>query len=265
MIVDFHTHVFPEDIAARALDKLSSAINNIYPVVTDGTVEGLLARMDEWGIDVSVVQPVITRPSQVQSINTWAQSICSERLVSFGAIYPQGEDYQAQIDEVVALGLKGLKFHPEYQNFVVDDDHMLKVYDYALGKGLILLFHAGYDPGFKPPFKSTPQQFARILASMQGGTIIAAHLGGHAQWDDVEEYLVGTNIYLDTSMGSTFYPTEQFVRIVKNHGAHRILFASDSPWSHAGNELEYLRALPLSEEEKSAILGENARRILRLP
>ena len=264
MIIDFHTHIFPDHLAARALEKLSSEIDDIYPMVTDGTVRGLIARMDEWGIDVSVVQPVITSPSQVHTINTWAQSICSDRLVSFGAVYPFHDDYKKDIDFVVGLGLKGLKFHPEYQGFMVDDTHMLRLYDYAMSKGLILLFHAGADPGFSPPFKSSPEQFAKIVNSMQGGVLIAAHFGGHAQWDEVEEHLVGTDIYLDTSMGFEYFPHEQFLRIVRDHGASKVLFASDSPWSHAGTEIEHLNALPLSPEEKVAILGENAQRILQL-
>jgi len=264
MIIDFHTHIFPEKLAASTLKKLSEEIDYIYPLVTDGTVNGLIQKMDEWGIDVSVVQPVITSPPQARTINTWAQSICSDRLVSFGAIHPDSDNYKKDIDFVAELGLKGLKFHPEYQYFIVDDSRMLEVYDYALNKGLILLFHAGDDPGFSPPFKSSPQQFARIMEAMQGGTIIAAHLGGHDQWDDVEEYLVGTDIYLDTSMGFEYYPHEQFLRIVKNHGADKILFASDSPWSYTHEELKCLQALPLAPEEKAAILGENAKRILRI-
>ena len=262
MIVDFHTHIFPDAIAAKTIHKLSSQIDDIYPVVHDGTTSGLLKVMDEWGIDVSVVLPVITKASQVNSINTWAQSICSDRLVSFGAIYPHSEDYKKEIDLVVELGLKGLKFHAEYQSFQVDDKKMLPIYDYALSKGLILLHHAGFDPGFRPPFKSSPQQFARIVKAMRGGIIIAAHLGGHAQWDDVERYLVGTDIYLDTSMGFDYYSAEQILRIVKDHGADKILFASDSPWSYASREMERLLALPLSQGEKTAILGGNACRIL---
>ena len=262
MIIDFHTHVFPDHIAPSAISKLSSEIDDIYPIVTDGTLSGLLKVMDEWGVDISVVQPVITRPSQVTTINNWAQNICSDRIISFGAIYPLSDDYKKEIDFVHSLGLKGLKFHAEYQYFQVDDDRMFRVYDYALSKGLILLHHAGFDPGFKPPFKSSPQQFARIIKAMQGGVIIAAHLGGHDQWDDVEEYLVGTDIYLDTSMGFEYFSPEQFMRIVKNHGADKILFASDSPWSNAKEEVERLRALPLPKEETDAILGENAKRIL---
>jgi len=264
MIIDFHTHIFPDEIAPSTLKKLSEEIDNIYPLVTDGTVSGLLAKMDEWEIDISVVQPVITRPSQARSINTWAQSICSDRLVSFGAIHPQSVDYKRDIDLVVELGLKGLKLHPEYQEFVVDDDEMLKIYDYALSKGLILLFHAGFDPGFSPPFRSDPKGFAKVMRHMQGGTIIAAHLGSHDMWDEVEEYLVGTDIFLDTSMGFEYYPTEQFLRIVANHGADKIVFASDSPWSKTNEEIACIKALPLTQAEKDAILGENAKRILQL-
>jgi predicted TIM-barrel fold metal-dependent hydrolase len=183
-------------------------------------------------------------------------------LISFGGIYPHTDDYKRDIDYVIGLGMKGLKFHAEYQNFIVDDDRMLKIYDYAIGKGLVILHHAGADPAFPPPFKSTPQQFARIVKAMRGGTIVAAHFGGHDQWDDVEKYLVGTGIYLDTSMGFEYYSAEQFLRIVKNHGADKILFASDYPWSSAKSEIEHLKALPLSNEEKAAILGENAKRLL---
>ena len=263
MIIDFHAHVFPDRIAASTIEKLSAEASE-YPIVHDGTSAGLLDVMDEWGINLSVVQPVITKASQFNSINTWAQSICSERLISFGAIYPHSENYKQEIDFVVELGLKGLKFHAEYQGFQIDDDRMLKIYDYALSRGLILLYHAGYDPAFRPPFKSSPEQFARIVKAMQGGTIIAAHLGGHAQWDDVEEHLVGTGIYLDTSISSEYYSADQFLRIVEGHGADKILFATDSPWSYADKEIEYLRNLSLPESDKAAILGENARRILKI-
>ena len=289
MIIDFHTHVFPDQLAARALAALTGTGTNPYRPVHDCTVSGLLETMDNWSIDASVVLPVVTKASQVTKTNEWAASICSDRIISFGGIYPRSDDYKKDIDHAVKLGLRGLKFHAEYQDFLVDDDRMLRVYDYALSKGLILLHHAGFDPDFLPPFNSSPRQFARVIkllgigsgggrsgsggcgsgggrgessGSGSDGVFIAAHLGGHDQWDDVEEYLVGTGIYLDTSMGFEYYPTEQFLRIVKNHGADKILFATDSPWSNAGAEIESLRALPLSDAEKILILGGNAKRLL---
>jgi len=262
MIIDFHTHVFPDELAARAISVLSMHTYDQYLPVSDGTVSGLLRNMDDWGISVSVILPVVTNQRQFRKVNEWVAGARSERLVSFGGIYPHTDDYKRDIDFVVSLGLRGLKFHAEYQDFVVDDKRMLKIYDYALSKGLILLHHAGFDPDFPPPYRSSPMQFAHIAEEMRGGIIVAAHLGGQSQWDDVEEYLVGSNIYLDTSMGFECFPHDQFLRIVKKHGADKILFASDSPWSSAKTEIELLRSLPLSNVDIRAILGDNARKVL---
>ena len=186
MIIDFHTHVFPDMLAEKALSALLANINYSYTPVSNATLSGLLENMEAWHIDISVVQPVITKQSQMQRTNEWARSICSDRIISFGGIYPHTDNYKRDIDFVVSLGLRGLKFHAEYQNFIIDDDKMLKVYDYALSKGLIILHHAGIDPGMPEPYKSSPRQFARIVDAMKGGTIVAAHFGGHAQWDEVE-------------------------------------------------------------------------------
>ena len=264
MIIDFHTHVFPDALAERAIGTLLKNINEVFTPVTNATVSGLLAHMENSGVDISVVQPVITKPSQLRELNTWVAGIASRKLVAFGSIYPRSNSYKEDIDFIVSLGLKGLKFHCEYQEFVVDAPEMLRVYDYALSRGLVLLHHAGSDPGYAAPFRSSPQRFYNVVSAMRGGVIVAAHFGGHAEWDEVERWLVGTGIYLDTSMGFEFYPREQFLRIVKNHGAEKILFASDSPWSDAGAEIARLRSLPLPEAEKDLILGGNARRELGL-
>lgn len=262
MIIDFHTHAFPDAIAERAIAGLVKASRGMYPPCSDGTVSGLLSNMADFGVDISVVQPVITKVSQTQTLNKWAESICSDKLISFGGIHPDTEDYKADIDLVCSLGLKGLKFHVEYQNFVVDEPRMLKIYDYAFEKGLIVLHHAGFDPAYKPPFKSDPKRFAHIAKEMRGGTLVVAHLGGQKQWDEVEEHLAGTNVYLDTSMGFKYYSAEQFLRIVKAHGADKILFGSDSPWSRAGEEIASIRSLPISDGDKEKILSLNAKKIL---
>jgi len=262
MIIDFHAHVFPDRLAPKAMRTLANSANNQYEPVSDGTASGLLRNMDDWGIGLSIILPVVTKQSQMRTANEWAASVRSDRFVCFGSIYPHTDDYKQDIDFVISLGLKGLKFHAEYQDFIVDDERMLRIYDYALDKGLIILHHAGYDPAFKPPFKSSPRQFARIVEEMRGGVIIAAHLGGHDQWADVETYLAGGSIYLDTSMGFEYFPHDRFLKIVEKHGADKILFGSDAPWSNAQTEIRHLKALPLSEPEVSAILGGNAMRIL---
>jgi predicted TIM-barrel fold metal-dependent hydrolase len=264
MVIDFHTHVFPDAIAAKTVTALEESINHVFVPVTDGTLKGLVGHMDKNGVDISVIQPVVTKPSQTRGVNEWSASAQSDRIVAFGGVHPHSDDYKRDIDHAVELGLRGLKFHAEYQNFDVDDIHMLHIYDYALSRGLILLHHAGADPAYRPPFRSSPKQFARVADAMKGGVIVAAHFGGHDQWDDVERYLVGKDIYLDTSMGFDYFSMEQFVRITRAHGADKVLFATDSPWSDAGRELNSLRSAPLTENEKELIMGANAVNLLKI-
>ncbi len=264
MVIDFHTHAFPDAIAERAIAGLIKASGGIFPPCSDGTLARLIDKMKEFGVDRSVIQPVVTKPSQTESLNLWARGCECERITAFGGIHPDTDDYKRDIDFVASLGLCGLKFHCEYQNFVVDEPRMLKIYDYAFEKGLIVLHHAGFDPAFSAPFRSSPKMFKNVIKEMRGGTLIAAHLGGQSQWDEVEEYLVGEDIYLDSSMGQKYYSPEQFSRIVRGHGADKILFGSDSPWSRADEDIALIRASSLTEDEKEKILAGNAKRLLKL-
>ncbi len=261
-IVDFHTHIFPDALAPRALASLSAHCD--YEPVSDMTRNGLLARMDEWGISRSVVMPVVTKASQVRPVNEWAAALPSERLTSFGGVFPNGPDPFADVDMVVSLGLPGVKLHPEYQDFEIDEPRMLKLYDYILSKGLILLFHTGFDPATGPVYRSDPKRVAYVVDEMKGGSIVAAHLGSSQMWEDVLRYLCGKNVYMDTSMGFDYYGKETFLRVLEAHGADRLLFGSDSPWSSAKKEIDTLRSLSLPEETEEAILGGNALKLLGL-
>lgn len=296
MIIDFHTHIWPDALAPRAISSLSETAGGIFTPVTDGTAQGLLAYMSSVGIDISVVQPVITKEKQAFSTNEWAATLSSARLVAFGAVWPHSEAWREQVDQAASLGLKGIKFHPEYQQFTVDNEKFFPMYDYILSKGMHILFHAGYDPGYPPPFHSSPAQFARIIraltpvkaddssfshsasenataahsASGKRGSIILAHLGSSRMWDAVESEVAGLNCYIDTSMGFFDYGKDQFLRIARKHGTDRLLFATDSPWSNAADEIKALRSLAegtgegaaLSPAEVDAILGGNAARLL---
>lgn len=263
MIIDFHTHIFPDAIAERAVASLIAGCGGIFTPVTRGTKDSLIERMDEWGIDASVIAPVLTKPSQTKSTNEWAAAAADSRIVAFGGIHPHTDDYRRDIDFVASLGLRGIKLHAEYQDFTVDSPEMLRIYDYALSRGLMILHHAGYDPAFSTPLKSSPRRFANIARAMKGGTVIVAHMGGRDQWEEVERELAGENVYLDTSNGFDFYGDDAFLRIVRAHGADKILFGSDSPWTNAKAEIEHIKALPLTEEEKAAILGGNAEKLLK--
>jgi predicted TIM-barrel fold metal-dependent hydrolase len=259
-VIDFHTHIFPDALAPRALAAVAKNVD--YMPLSDETLSGLLRNMDSWGVDVSVALPVLTKQSQTVKTNQWHASVRSGRIIPFGGIYPHTDDYRRDIDFVVSLGLNGIKLHPEYQNFLVDAPEMLPIYDYALSQGLALIFHGGEDPSTGAPYNSSPRQFARVVDAMRGGEIIIAHLGGHNQWEEVERELAGKNVWLDTSMGFQFYGTAQFLRIVDAIGDDRILFATDSPWSSAQTELDILLNLPLPSESIRKITSQNAERLL---
>ena len=264
MVIDFHTHAFPVNIAERAISSLVAGSNNAYTPCSDGSSFGLVKNMEKFGVDLSVVQPVVTKPSQTKTVNLWAYQITGKYLISFGGIHPETDDYKRDIDLITTLHLPGIKLHPEYQGFELDDPKMMRIYDYAISRGLMLMFHAGNDPAFPPPVHSSPAKFAKIRRELGGGTIIAAHLGGLGQWAEVEEQLAGEDVYLDTSMGFKYYNRYRFLRIVKKHGADKILFGSDSPWSRADEELKIFRGLPLTAEEQELILSGNAKRMLKL-
>ena len=267
MVIDFHTHIFPDSLAPRARKSLEDSTVHFgynYKALTEMTRTSLLEHMDMWGVDISVIQPVVTKPSQTVTTNTWAAETQCDRITAFGGIHPDTDDYKRDLDFVASLGLKGIKLHAEYQRFYPEEERMLRIYDYAFSKGMIVLHHAGFDPGMPEPFHSNPERFAKMLDKLSGGTFVLAHLGSQEMWDDVETYLAGRDVYFDTSMGFECYSGEQFMRIVKKHGADKILFGSDSPWSNASNELAILNSLPLSETEKQMILCDNAKKLLEI-
>lgn len=262
MVIDFHTHIFSEKIAAKAVGNLA-AVAGIQPVM-DGTAAGLSAYMKQCGVDRAVVLPVMTKASQTKRMNEWFASVASDKLIPFGGIHPENEDYKERIADIKRLGMKGVKMHPEYQNFEVDDEKMYPLYEEILKQDLILVIHSGEDAAYTAPFRCTPKKLRTMVRAMGGGKIVAAHFGAHKMWDDVEELLVGEDLYFDTSMGTEYYTREQFLRIVRGHGVDKILFATDSPWSDAKTELEHIRAAGLTEAETEQILCGNARTLLKL-
>jgi len=259
-VADFHVHVFPDDVASRALDTLLSAYG-VEPV-TDGTVSGLLAHMRASGVLWSVVQPVATKPSQVRSINDWAASHTEPGIISFGAVHPDSIDPARDVDDVVSRGLPGIKIQANWQNVYVDEPRMYPIYEAAQGR-LIVLFHSGDELTPFDELKATPKRIARVLADFPRLTIVAAHMGGYRMWDDVEKHLLGREIYLDTS--ACFpedLPDDRFLDMIRRHGADKILFATDSPFGDATRDIPRLAKMGLSDDELELIFHGNARRLL---
>lgn len=262
MIIDFHAHMFPDKIVKTTIEYLAG-ICKMGPF-TDGTVDGLKRTMKGAGIDTSVVLPIVTNPKQFHTINEFASRYQEGELISFGSVHPLEDNYKEQLRYIKSLGLKGIKFHPDYQNVYFNDIHYKRVIAYAAELDLIVSVHAGMDPKSPVDIHCTPKMSMEVLDDVKPPKLILAHMGGNAQWDDVERYLVGRDVYFDTGVVLDKMPREQFLRMVKNHGADRILFGTDAPWGEPAKYVQILKDMPLTEEEREKIFAENACRLLGL-
>lgn len=266
MLIDFHSHIFPDRIAAGALKSLSDSIvkyqGERYPHYTDGTLSGIRASMKDNSVDISVILPIATKPSQTKTINEFAKSIRSDDIISFGSLHPEQDDWEAVLENLAEEGFKGIKLHPEYQSFFVDSQRSIEILKKAEELGLYTVLHAGFDYGMPPPAHCQPDRLKNVLGEVSGKFIIAAHLGAFVNWDEVEKHLVGTPVNFDTAFISKFISPEQCKRIIKNHGADKILFGSDSPWQEPKKEYDFLLSLGLSKEEEDKIFYKNALKIL---
>lgn len=261
IIVDFHTHVFPDDLAPRAVRQLTGRSGE--KAHTAGTCDALKASMRRWGIRWSVTQPVSTRPEQTPTINNFALSQRTDpMLVPFGTIHPDYSDYRTEIARLREAGIKGVKFHPDYQQFYADEERMFPIYEALAEADMIGLFHAGVDIGLGPPYHGTPDRIARVMEKFPGWTIVAAHFGGFKMWDDVERFLLGRPIYLETSYTLAWLDSGRFVRMARAHGIERVLFGTDSPWADQGQEIQLLRTCGLEASELEAVFARNALRLL---
>ncbi|NTW28938.1 MAG: amidohydrolase [Coriobacteriia bacterium] len=260
-IIDVHVHVWPDKIAGSAVPSIEAAgqLRARY----NGTLAGLIAEMDRTGVDISVVQPVATKPGQVCSINTWAAEIDNPRLVMFGAMHPDFEDPSAEIARIATLGLKGIKLHPEHQSFTPDEPRLDPIYRAATEHDLVVFFHAGADE-IHPGIHGTPEAFATMLDRHPNMRVVLAHMGGYRVWDGVSHVLAGRNVWIDTAYTPGYLPDDDFVALIRKHGAEKVLFGSDGPWTDPAAEIAHLRRLPLAPEEIEGILGGNAARLLRL-
>lgn len=264
-IIDFHTHAFPDSLAPRAMASLVAGAED-YPPHHDGTISGLLRRMDEAGIEKAIICSIATKPGQERPILDWSKAIMSERIVPFISLHPTGSasDHDVLLDEAVEAGIKGVKFHCMYQNFPVDDETAIAMYMACAERNLIVLFHAGYDICWPDSDLASPKRLRNALDRVPNLRMVAAHTGGWYMWDDVVEYLAGGPLYLDTSFTFGMIEGDALNKIWELHPHDRILFGTDSPWADQRKELQNLREFIGRGEEFMRIVSGNAHEILGL-
>ncbi|MBQ6173661.1 MAG: amidohydrolase family protein [Clostridia bacterium] len=283
MIVDIHTHTFPERIAAAALRKMQGQCHTA--LFTGATEPELTASMRRAGIDRSVILPVSTNPQHVVKVNDASLRIneCTEEtgLISFGCMHPDYDDVDGELGRIAKAGIRGIKLHPVYQRCDIDDPRSLRILRAAADHGLSVIIHAGYDVGYPGETQALPEKIARALEAVGPVRMILAHMGGWRCWEEAARLLGGSGVYIDTAfslgpmhpIGDGFYNTpeslarmdaEAFTRQVRAFGADHVLFGTDSPWEDQVTEVQAIRALPLTGTEQDAILGGNACRLLGL-
>ncbi len=261
MRVDVHTHAFPERIAVRAIQQLADN-SGTYRPKTDGTTRGLLASMDAAGIDLAFVANIATRPEQAAPILAWSREITSPRLHPLGSVHPDSPTWESELENFANAGFAGIKLHPHYQAFWLDEPRMQPVFTQIAEHGMFLLLHAGYDVAFPGDPRALPPAILGVHQRHPRLTLIAAHFGGWASWGAVLEHLAGTDVFFDTSFLNEVDPAHA-AAILRRHGSERLLFGSDSPWVDQSESVTAIEQLPLTATTKQMILGGNAEALLR--
>ncbi|MBQ8107479.1 MAG: amidohydrolase family protein [Ruminococcus sp.] len=261
MIIDFHVHCFNPKIAAKAVSKLAEIANK--KPLTGGLIEETTALFDKWGVDKGVMLNIATKPTQQRVLNDWAAQHNNTRFYCFGSVHPEAEDLCEELDRIKELGLYGVKFHPDYQDFMIDEQRMDAVYDELEKRGLPVVFHAGWDCVSPELIHVPPERTAKMIKRHPHLKVILAHLGGNDMWQEVYDKLAGAEgeVYFDTAF-TALCPDELMKKIIIKHGADRILFGSDCPWESSAVILEKLKRLGLRDSDLEKILGTNALKIL---
>ena len=262
-IIDFHAHIFPDRIAEGALASLAEHSGEYQPC-TDATLCGLLASMDRAGIGLSVVANIATRPAQLESILRFSQELMSDRVYPLVSFHPGNtlEEVKGLLRRCREHGLAGVKLHPMYQEFAIDEERMFPYYESVLDAGGFVLFHTGYDIAFPGNTQADIERVRRLARRLPDLPIVATHTGGWRQWDRIGQLEDCPHVYTDISMTLSEMDDDVFIRLLAVFGEDRVLFGTDSPWTDQKEMVERINGLPLSDGFKEKIFSLNAIRFL---
>ena len=257
---DIHAHIFPSHVAERVIAQLEGYYG--FKWEGSGVYEDLIASMDEAGIGRCTIFSCATKPEQVETINNYLASLQAEhpeRFFCFGTMHPEYHAPGKEMERLKSLGLRGLKIHPDFQRFRIDDPKMFRIYE-AAGDDLPMLFHVG------DPYQnySEPKRLAKVLDVMPHLKIIAAHLGGYRAWEESKRHLVGRDLWLDSSSTVGYLSAEEAKKIILAHGCDKVLWGSDYPARRHANAVRDLEALQLTQEQQEMISHRNAEKLLKI-
>lgn len=264
MVIDFHTHCFPDKIAGNAIRELAGKVahTGLKPRF-DGTADGLIFNMQKNGVDKSVVLCIATNAKQTKNVNDFAMSINNtEYLYAFGSVHPEFPDIYNELKRLKDNGVRGIKLHPFYQDFFIDGEEMHTIYGACAELDLHILFHAGADLGYSEDGRASPQRIRKISEGYPDIKFIAAHSGGLYYNKEILKYLCGRkNIYLDTSFTREYCDEKIVKEIYENHDVNKILFGSDNPWGDSDKDIAWLKSF-FGGEDFEKVMYKNALRFL---
>lgn len=261
MIIDTHTHVWPDHIAAKALDGRVPGMK----ALADGTVSGLRASMERTGVDHCVAFGIADHARHVDRANEFIAAQRSDWLTPFGTVHldlPVAENMAA----LQRNGITGVKLHPLFQRFALDDRRLWDLLD-AFGSDIAVIAHVGLGGEGSANDNSTPQMLADLVRNFPRLRLVACHFGGFRRLDEAEEYVVGLPLTLETSWPPSLaeIPAERLRKIVRRHGPERVVFGSDWPMVDPAAEIEAIRRLELDPDDEARILSGNMAEIIGLP
>lgn len=259
MVVDFHTHVWPDAIAERALSAASADVER----QGDGKVSSLLAALAVAGVERAVCLGIANFAKYLDATNRFAASL-PEPLIGFGAVHVE-RDVETNVRSLRENCLRGVKLNPPFQGFALDDPRLAEILD-ALQGEFVVLTHVGEGGNAGTSATCTPRMIREMTREFPRLDLVAAHFGGYRQIDEATREVIGLRVYIDTSWppGIASIGLDRVRRLISQHGPERVLFGSDWPMGSPAREVAALESLGLADDDLAAILGGNARKLLRI-
>ena len=259
-IADVHAHVFPEKLAVKA----AGSIGQFYgaEMYCEASMERLVAEEEKAGVSRYVISSSAVVPKQVRSIVEFLAEARKghPECISFGSIYPGMDGYEEVLDELQALGSRGLKIHPDFQKLPIDDPSGIETYRSIARRGLPVLMHMGdnrYD-------FSSPERLTNLIRQVPDLIVIAAHFGGWNAWDRSLAHPQPENAFYDTSSTTPMIPHDMVMRMFETFGPERFLFGTDFPmWSPEEMVRQFL-TYDLGDSLREQILYGNFMRLFGL-
>jgi uncharacterized protein len=252
VIIDAHTHIWPDKIAHLALGG-----NTVPGLVArgDGTVGGLMGDMGDSGVDISCCLAIANESRHVHRVNEFVAGIADEKRIPFGTVHVE-LSVEENLESLRSNGLKAVKIHPLFQRFALDDKRLWEILD-AFGDEFAVITHVGEGGDAFTNSLSNPRMIRDIVQAFPDLRLMACHFGGYKILDDADEVLAGLDVVLETSWppSLTTLRPERVRDLIRRHGAERIVFGSDWPMTSPGEEIRAVEGLGLTDDETKSVLG----------